>query len=382
MTVVSALLPEGRQQFLDANGAPLVGASVFFYVPNTTTLKNTYQDSGNVTLNTNPVILDDIGSAVIYGSGQYAMKLVDASGNLIYTALTAATPLTGQFLEVDTNGNFTINVGPNLFADTTGRLIQGFNPTYPPGATYIMTDDDRGAAIGTENSSGVLTVTLPDPAVVGSGYYALFHRGVTHNMIVNSTSSNIYTTQYQTGTNSLTLPNPGSFLGLYTNGTTWAAWTGSADMSYQAGATIVYTVNQQTIPDDNDAAIIWSNVLRDALGLWDPANPTRLTVPPGVSKVRVSGNIRFSPTTIVGKFHFTLFKNGALFIGTPFLEIGTAGFSIYPAGNITSPELIVSPGDYFEFVVLQQTGGTFQTENDIPVVNWFSMEILQYGSQV
>ena len=35
------LLPNGEQQFIDNNGAPLANGTVTFYVPGTTTLKNT-----------------------------------------------------------------------------------------------------------------------------------------------------------------------------------------------------------------------------------------------------------------------------------------------------------------------------------------------------
>lgn len=382
MTILATLLPAGEIQFSDANGDPLSAGIVHFYVPNTTTPKNTWTDPGQVTLNTNPVILDSAGRATIYGTGQYSMALYDVNGALVYTALTSSTPLAGQYLEFDGSGNFTLNIGPNLYADTAGRLVGGFNVVLPAGATYNMADSDRGAAIGTENSTGTLTVLLPDPSTVGNGYYALFHRGVTNNMIVTSDSNNIFTTQYRNGTNSVTLPNPSSFLGLYATDTNWAMWTGSADMSYQAGSSLVYSETEQTIPDNTDTARTWTTVLHDYLGCWSAGNPTRLTVPAGVTKVKLSGNTRFSATTATGKFHFCVFKNGALFTGSPYLEIATAGFSVYPAGNITSPDLFVTPGDYFEFVVLQETGGPFTTENAVAGVNWFSMEILQYASQV
>jgi hypothetical protein len=86
--MTATLLPNGKQQFIDANGSPLVGGSVTFYIPNTSTLKNTWQDAGQTILNTNPVILDSRGQAVIYGSGQYRQLVKDASGNTIWDQLT------------------------------------------------------------------------------------------------------------------------------------------------------------------------------------------------------------------------------------------------------------------------------------------------------
>ena len=88
MTIAS-ILPTARTTFLDTNANPLSGGSVYFYVPpNTTTLKTTWQDASATIPNTNPVILDGNGSALIYGSGQYLQEVYDSAGNLVYTGLT------------------------------------------------------------------------------------------------------------------------------------------------------------------------------------------------------------------------------------------------------------------------------------------------------
>ena len=87
MTTAS-LLPNGRQQFFDSNGNPLAGGTIAYYIPGTTTYKNTWQDAGQAALNTNPVLLDDLGSCQVYGSGQYRQVVRDSLGNLIWDALT------------------------------------------------------------------------------------------------------------------------------------------------------------------------------------------------------------------------------------------------------------------------------------------------------
>ena len=86
---LASLLPPGETQFLDNSGTPLAGGSVTFFIPNTSTLKTTWQDSQEVTPNSNPVVLDAGGRATIYGSGAYQMQVNDASGNLVYTAQTS-----------------------------------------------------------------------------------------------------------------------------------------------------------------------------------------------------------------------------------------------------------------------------------------------------
>lgn len=85
---IATILPTGRTCFYDANGVPLVNGYIYFYIPNTNTPKNTWQDAGQNTLNVNPVRLDSLGSALIYGYGQYRMLVKDSSLNTIYDALT------------------------------------------------------------------------------------------------------------------------------------------------------------------------------------------------------------------------------------------------------------------------------------------------------
>ncbi|MCW5141055.1 hypothetical protein [Burkholderia cenocepacia] len=78
------LLPNGRQQFIDFNGNPLVGGRVFFYEPNTEDYKTTWQDSDLTIPNANPVVLDARGQATIWGDGSYRQVVYDRKGNLIW----------------------------------------------------------------------------------------------------------------------------------------------------------------------------------------------------------------------------------------------------------------------------------------------------------
>lgn len=87
---MAQLLPNGKQTFLDQNGAPLASGYVWFYIPNTTTPKNTWQDSAQTILNLNPVPLDAAGRAIIYGSGVYRQQVYDVNNNLIWDQLTAS----------------------------------------------------------------------------------------------------------------------------------------------------------------------------------------------------------------------------------------------------------------------------------------------------
>ena len=54
------------------------------YVVNTLIPKNTWQNSGQTVLNTDPIVLDSRGQCVIYGTGTYRQILKDSLGNLIW----------------------------------------------------------------------------------------------------------------------------------------------------------------------------------------------------------------------------------------------------------------------------------------------------------
>lgn len=154
----SSLLPDGKQQFLSNTGVPLASGKVFMYVPNTTTFKNTWQDAAQVTLNTNPIILDSSGRALIYGSGVYRQLVQTSAGVTIYDALTTST-LTqtdvGYFIGNATstgsaNAQAVATTTPSTFALTTG-----FTLTFKPGFT------NTGAMTLNVSGTGIKPVVKP-----------------------------------------------------------------------------------------------------------------------------------------------------------------------------------------------------------------------------
>lgn len=86
----ATLLPNAEQQFIDEDGKPYSGGFVYFYVPGTTTPKDTFQDENGTILNTNPVILDAAGRAIILGTGDYRQVLFDSAMNMIWDQITSA----------------------------------------------------------------------------------------------------------------------------------------------------------------------------------------------------------------------------------------------------------------------------------------------------
>lgn len=80
----------GRQSFVDQNGYPLIGGSVYVYSVGTTTPVTTYQDSGLTTPNTFPIVLDSKGQASIWvATGFYRQVVYDGLGNLLWDQTTS-----------------------------------------------------------------------------------------------------------------------------------------------------------------------------------------------------------------------------------------------------------------------------------------------------
>lgn len=84
-------LQNGKQQFETILGTPLVGGQVYFYAPGTETPQDTFQDEALTIPNTNPVILDARGQAVIWGDGIYRQVVYDRFGVLIWDQTVSAS---------------------------------------------------------------------------------------------------------------------------------------------------------------------------------------------------------------------------------------------------------------------------------------------------
>lgn len=107
----AALLPNGKQTFLDSNGNPLTAGTVDFYTPGTTTRKTTWQDPTELIPNANPVVLDAAGRAIIYGFGSYRQIVKDKNGNIIWDQLTASAGTGGSSTTVG-DGNLVGTILP------------------------------------------------------------------------------------------------------------------------------------------------------------------------------------------------------------------------------------------------------------------------------
>jgi microcystin-dependent protein len=171
----ATLLPNGEQQFLDNNGLPLAGGTVQFFVPGTLSVKDTYQNSGQTVLNSNPVVLDGSGRAIIYGSGSYRQIVRDFQGNLLWDQLTADTSSAGAINAGGISGG-TANaqtVVAGSFTSQSGQSIQFFAGFTNTASMTLIPSSAGGIAVLKDTSSGPVALTGGE-VVVGNSYIVVY----------------------------------------------------------------------------------------------------------------------------------------------------------------------------------------------------------------
>lgn len=195
------------EQYIDANGNPIAGGKLYFYVTGTSTLKNTYSDVGLTTPNTNPVILNDSGrveTPIFMASGDYKVSLTDANdvpvdgfpqdpvAGLAVAGITLPTPSSptdyGKTIQVNSAGD-------------NYELTETLN------RAYVIADPD-GAAILKLKDEGASTATLANPylslgysSAVGGVYNEVARFGYTDTSTTDLSISNLQGNVYKfTGT--------------------------------------------------------------------------------------------------------------------------------------------------------------------------------------
>ena len=246
----AAILPNARTQFIDANGNPLVGGTVGFYIPSTLTNKTTWQNSGETIANTNPVVLDALGSALIWGQGSYREILKNSSGVVVWDGLTASagagagggtvtsissgTGLTGG--TITTSGTLALDL-TKTFLTTTNGLVP--SPTTVSGR--FLGDDGAWHAVsglgtvtsitcGTGLSGGTITTSgtcSANNTVLGfqglSNTWTAYNQHTAGTSTANTVWDSWVPSDYGAGKPALSLQKDAT-----ANSWTWGLWDGSA----------------------------------------------------------------------------------------------------------------------------------------------------------
>jgi microcystin-dependent protein len=158
----ATLLPNGQQQFIDANGKPYANGKVYFYsnFPTCSILKNTYQNEAGTVLNTNPVTLSAAGTATIFGTGAYCQVLKDQLGNTVWTKYTSDTSSASNLGWGGTSGG-TANaqtVSVSSFANVNGQTFYFVAGASNTSALTLSVNGGTPLAVVRPTPTGVLSL--------------------------------------------------------------------------------------------------------------------------------------------------------------------------------------------------------------------------------
>lgn len=131
---------------------------------------------------------------------------------------------------------------------------------------------------------------------------------------------------------------------MYSDGVAWAPLGSAAPFRGALVARATTLVGFNATPP---AYIPFDSEVYDTAGIFDPAQPTRLTVPAGASRVRLTSNLLFTSVTNGEVVAVTLDKNGSTagFPGTFALRDVGVGNAIWLTGETSVVNVV--PGDFF-----------------------------------
>ena len=176
------LTPSPWQTFFYASGAPVASGQLYTYLAGTTTPATTYSTSSG-TPNTNPIILDAAGRAVIYlAVGSYRFDLYDSVANggaLIKTEdnISAVPAAAAQPVASGVSGTSILAGQAVYLSDGSGGLTAGrwylaqANNAYSstnPEVGFALTDATIGSTISVIQTGQVLSGVS---VTTGLGYY-------------------------------------------------------------------------------------------------------------------------------------------------------------------------------------------------------------------
>ena len=137
-------MPNGKQSYYTAAGAPLVGGRLYTYDAGTSTPRTTWADAAGITPNANPIVLDSRGEAVVFFSGAYKLELRTAADAVIWTV--------DNVVAVDTT-----------ITTADGRTTLPSATTVDLGATTVRAVDISGTTTIQGFGSTCLLYTSPSP---------------------------------------------------------------------------------------------------------------------------------------------------------------------------------------------------------------------------
>jgi hypothetical protein len=145
---------------------------------------------------------------------------------------------------------------------------------------------------------------------------------------------------------------------------------------------LLYKAANQTLTTGTATNVTWDSEEYDTGSFHSTStNTSRITIPAGITKVRLSAMIGFSTSSVVGERYVAFRKDGADFIGGTRASVTGAAS---PVGvqmvHIETPIIVVAEGNYFEVRVHQTSGGNLDisaTGTPSTTANYFALEVIE-----
>lgn len=274
--------------FTDDNGEPLAGGKLYTYAAGTTTPKATFTTAAGTVENTNPVILDAYGRAVLFIEGSYKFTLTDSSDNVIRTTDNVSSfTTTGDandafFQTFSGNGTQTVfTLSEDLGTDE--KLLMVFvdnsNRDYAVNGDFA-TDTDWTKGSGWSIGSGVATATSASSDLEQTAGFTI-EEGVSYTITYTITRSAGTVTPKIGGTSGESRSSSGTYVETIIAGSTQviafegSGFSGTVDnvdvkvsngKGFEIQSTANYTVNGTSLTIASSPASGTNNIQ-----VWSPA---------------------------------------------------------------------------------------------------------------
>lgn len=199
-------------QYFDANGDPLSGGKLYWYIAGTTTFKDTYVDQAESSPSPNPVILDNegrvsIGQNGVWLNGSYKLVIKDAND---VTLPGSTFDNLNEFDSIDFTG-LTASIA-DLNSTTTSTLTKT--------SLYTVVLGDRNKTILADATVGAFVINLPS-AVTAGNTFRIYLKKIDFS--VNAITITPVGVETIEGSPTYVLSDPFDTIELHSDGSNWYA---------------------------------------------------------------------------------------------------------------------------------------------------------------
>lgn len=211
MTDSTYVFPPGERITDDSTGAPISGATIYFYDAQTTSAKTVYADADLTASLGTSVVTDSQGyptsngitrTLIYVGTAPYKIVIKDSSSNTIAT-----------------HDNIP---GAVVSASSSDVAVTASFPVVTKSLNYTVDKDDQNSLFKINCSSGDVTLTLPSAVAMGNGWcIRVQHAGSANQAILATVSSQLISEGSKSFSTGYALALNGEDIELRSDGGNW-----------------------------------------------------------------------------------------------------------------------------------------------------------------